>query len=59
MIGLGIKQVALSIIDQEDMRCAGETVGPAPLSTVEPGGNGNSKPSTARKKAPVKPRRRR
>lgn len=51
MIGLGIKQVALSIIDQDGMRCAGETVGPPPLSTVDPGGNG-----AAQKKAP-QPRR--
>ena len=59
MIGLGIKQVALSIIDQDGMRCAGETVGPPPLSTVAPGGNGNSKSETGRKKAPVKSRKQR
>lgn len=40
MIGLGIKQVALSIVDQDGMRCAGEAVGPPPPSTVDPGGNG-------------------
>ena len=65
MIGLGIKQVALSIIDQEGLRCAGETVGPPPLSTVAPGGNGNGNGNgnptsdSGRKKAPVKPRQRR
>ncbi|MGR4869030.1 septal ring lytic transglycosylase RlpA family protein [Variovorax sp. LARHSF232] len=59
MIGLGIKQVALLIIDQDGMRCAGETVGPPPPSTVAPGGNGNSKSESGRKKTPVKPRQRR
>ena len=55
MIGLGIKQVSLSIIDQDGMRCAGEAVGPAPPSTVAPGGD-----SPPRKKAAssgAKPRR--
>ncbi|MBS0450746.1 MAG: septal ring lytic transglycosylase RlpA family protein [Proteobacteria bacterium] len=50
MIGLGIKQVALSIIDQDGMRCAGETVGPLPPSTVDPGGD-------AAPQKPVKARR--
>jgi rare lipoprotein A len=61
MIGLGIKQVALSIIDRDGMRCAGETVNPPPLSTVAPGGGNNDKSDAAsgRKKAPVKPRQRR
>jgi rare lipoprotein A len=58
MIGLGIKQVALSIIDREGMRCGGETVGPPPLSTVAPGGEGPTSGS-GRKKAPVNPRPRR
>lgn len=47
MIGLGIKQVALSIIDEDGMRCAGETVGPLPPSTVDPGAD-----APAQKKAP-------
>jgi len=42
MIGLGIKQVALMIIDREGVRCGGETVGPPPLSTVDPGGDSAS-----------------
>ena len=61
MIGLGIKQVALSIIDQEGMRCSGESVGPLPPSNVAPGRNGNSNGAapSERKKAPVKPRKQR
>jgi len=53
MIGLGIKQVALTIIDREGMRCGGleaekgETATPA------------AAPVSARRKANVPPRRRR
>ncbi|MDM0114888.1 septal ring lytic transglycosylase RlpA family protein [Variovorax sp. J22R133] len=54
MIGLGIKQVALSIVDREGMRCGGEAAAPAELTTVEPGG-----PRTTRKKVFVNPRQRR
>lgn len=46
MIGLGIKQVALSIIDQDGMRCAGEAVSPLPPSTVDPGGDASAKKAT-------------
>jgi len=53
MIGLGIKQVALSIIDQDGMRCAGEVVGPLPPSTVDPGSLDGSPP-----KAKAQPARR-
>lgn len=49
MIGLGIKQVALSIIDQDGMRCAGETVGPLPPTTVDPGGDAQPQKKTASK----------
>ena len=48
MIGLGIKQVALSIIDQDGMRCSGETVGPLPPSTVDPGGDAPQKKSSGK-----------
>lgn len=48
MIGLGIKQVALSIIDQDGMRCGGETVGPLPPSTVDPGGDAPQKKTSGK-----------
>jgi len=53
MIGLGIKQVALSIIDRDGVRCAGESVGPLAPSTVDPGAGSNG---AAQKKAAT-PRR--
>ncbi|MDQ0568253.1 rare lipoprotein A [Variovorax paradoxus] len=53
MIGLGIKQVALTIIDREGMRCGGEEVEGAG-AVIPP-----AAPVSARRKVYVPPRRRR
>jgi rare lipoprotein A len=64
MIGLGIKQVALTVIDQDGMRCDGKTVGPktatdsaldsAEEADAQSDGKTATAPKTQRKHSPAK-----
>jgi len=55
MVGLGIKQVALSIVDRDDMRCGGEEVGPAET----PAAAAPEAPAPARRRIQIFKQRRR
>lgn len=61
LIGLGIKQVALTIIDREGMRCAGEAAEPSEGLLAQAPGGASAKPSPApaRRTVSVPKRRRR
>ncbi|RIX84194.1 septal ring lytic transglycosylase RlpA family protein [Acidovorax cavernicola] len=60
LTGLGIKQVALSVIDREGMRCGGETVAADDLQAAPEAPTSRARaPAPARKRAAVPPRKRR
>ncbi|MBT2334296.1 septal ring lytic transglycosylase RlpA family protein [Variovorax paradoxus] len=60
LIGLGIKQVALTIVDHEGMRCGGVAVEPGEAAPpVAPGADRPKAAVPERRKAIVPPRRRR
>ncbi|SEF29623.1 septal ring lytic transglycosylase RlpA family protein [Variovorax sp. NFACC27] len=62
LTGLGIKQVALTVIDRDGMRCGGLQVeasdAAAPAASSEPQQQRARTPAPARRKAAVPPRRR-
>lgn len=60
LIGLGIKQVALTIIDREGMRCAGEAAAPGEaLLAQAPGASADPAAAPAKRRAAASKRRRR
>lgn len=60
LTGLGIKQVALSVIDREGMRCGGETVAADDLQAAPEAPTSRVRaPAPARKRAAVPTRKRR
>lgn len=52
MIGLGIKQVALTVIDQDGMRCDGKTVGPKSLTEAAASLDDEREPDVGKQVAP-------
>lgn len=60
LTGLGIKQVALSVVDREGMRCGGEAVAADDLQAAPEAPTSRVRaPAPARKRAAVPPRKRR
>lgn len=59
LISLGIKQVALTIIDQDGMRCGGESVEPGQTTVAQaPGTDAEAPAKPVRRKVSVQKRRR-
>jgi rare lipoprotein A len=58
LISLGIKQVALTIIDEDGMRCGGESVEPGETTVAQaPGTDAEAQAKPARRKVSVRKRR--
>jgi len=56
MVGLGIKQVALTVVDQDGMRCDGKAVGPASTTDVAEMDEDIAAPTQSRPDRSAKPK---